>query len=75
MAGALTVARPKKGAKKPPPRPPDERVAIIHLKGTQEFADWLDAFHRETHIPKATIVRLGLAEVAKRYGRPEPPEM
>jgi hypothetical protein len=67
------MTRPKKGGKKPA-RSPDDRVAIIHLKGTPAYADWLDAVHRKTHIPKATIFRLAVAEWAERNGHPVPPE-
>jgi hypothetical protein len=74
MAGAATMGRPKKGAKRPE-RPPDERQAIIHLKGTADYAYWLHRVHQETHIPKATIVRLALAEWAQRHGAPPPPEL
>lgn len=48
---------------------------IYYLKGTPEYAAWLDGFHRKTYIAKTTLVRLGLAELAAKYGYPEPPEM
>lgn len=50
------------------------RASIILLKGTPEYATWLDEFHRTTHIPKATIVRLAMAEWAVTHGYPAPPE-
>lgn len=56
-----------------PPRaggPQDARVTIINLKGSQEQADWLDAVHRKTYIPKSVIVRLALAQWAERNGHP-----
>jgi hypothetical protein len=74
QAGATLMGRPKKGAKKGGP-PPDERVAIVNLKGSPEYSAWLDDLHRKTHIPKATIFRVAVAEWAVRNGHPEPPEI
>jgi hypothetical protein len=75
-AGAVSMGRPKKGAKKPEPVVgPDERVAIIHLKGTPAYAAWLEAVNAKSHIPKAAIIRLAVAEWAARNGHPAPPEM
>lgn len=71
--GADLMGRPKKGTKKPPP--PDERLAIIHLKGSGAYSEWLDAVHRKSHIAKATLFRVALAEWAERNGYPAPPEM
>lgn len=68
------MGRPKQGAGKPE-RTPNERVAIIHLKGTPAYASLLDEVHRKTHIPKASIIRLAIAEWAERNGHPVPPEM
>lgn len=55
---------------------PDSATAtvIAHLKGTQAYADWLDAVHRKTLIPRTAIIRRAVAEWAKRNGHPEPPE-
>jgi hypothetical protein len=74
MLGVDQMARPKKGAKKPD-RPSEDRVAIVHLKGSPEYAAWLDALHQRTHIGKATLVRLALSEWAERNGHPKPPEL
>jgi len=65
--------RPKRGSAKPQ-KPSDERVAVIHLKGTAAYAEWLDALHRKTHIPKAALFRLAMAEWAVRSGHEPPPE-
>jgi hypothetical protein len=70
--GNALMARPKKGAKKS--LPADERSAVIHLKGTAEYVEWLERLHRKTHIPKAILVRLALAEYAERHGHDAPPE-
>lgn len=70
------MGRPKKGAKpKAEDRSPEDRPTVINLKGTNEYIDWIDDLHRRTHIPKATIVRLALAEWAERHGHPAPPEL
>lgn len=53
----------------------DERVVIIHLKGSVAYAEWLEMVHHETHISKATLVRLGLALWAEQNGFAPPPEI
>jgi hypothetical protein len=65
--------RPKRGAPRRE-KSSDERTAIIHLKGTPEYARWLDQLHRTTHIPKAALFRLAMAEWAERNGHAAPPE-
>ena len=75
-AGAGLMAREPKGSKKKAEsQAPDERVAIIHLKGSPAYAAWLEAAHRKTHIAKASIVRVALAEWAERHGIESPPEL
>jgi hypothetical protein len=73
------MARPKAKAKKktaaPPPAAEPERPTIVNLKGSPEYAEWLEAIHRKTYIPKAQIFRLALAEWAERHGHPAPPEI
>jgi hypothetical protein len=54
---------------------PENRVVIVHLKGSQEFADWLEGIHKRTHIAKATLFRLAISDWAKRNGHPEAPEI
>lgn len=74
--GTEVMGRPKRGSERATSqRPPDERVAVIHLKGTQAYAEWLDDVHKTTHIPKATIIRLAVAEWATRNGHKAPPEL
>jgi hypothetical protein len=70
---------PKKSSKsqpqpQPQPQPSEERTAIIHLKGTVAYSEWLDRLNRKTHIPKAALVRLAIAEWAARHGHEPPPE-
>lgn len=72
--GALLMGRPKTGKKAGKRPPQDERVAIIHLKGTPAYAEWLDKINRLSHIPKAAIVRLAVADWAAKQGYPGPPE-
>jgi hypothetical protein len=61
-------------AKKKTP-PPDERVVIVHLKGSPRYAAFMEAVHRKTHIPKASMVRLALEAWFKQNGHGEPPEI
>jgi hypothetical protein len=69
------MGRPKKGQEPKRETVPDARVAIIHLKGTPAYAEWLDDAHRKTLIPKAMIFRDALIDWAKKKGLPSPPEM
>lgn len=78
-AGATLVGRPKS---KPSDQTPDPsaasaegRVVIIHLKGSPDYAEWLETLHDSTHIAKATLVRLALKEYAQKHGHPTPPEI
>jgi hypothetical protein len=68
----------KKQASKPQPTPdsspPAGQLSIINLKGSQALKDWLSARTKQTHIPAASIVRLGLACWAEQNGHPAPPE-
>ena len=74
VAGAGTMGRPKRGTKKKPV-PPDDRVAIIHLKGSPEYRDWLNAMSDDSLIPVTSIVRDALSKWAKQRGYPEPPNL
>jgi hypothetical protein len=80
MPGTATMGRPKKGEAKPGPQKAtaaaaDERAVIVHLKGTPAYAAKLDEISRKTHIAKATIIRLALAEWAENHGHGTFPEM
>ncbi len=69
------MARPKKASPEPARTSRLDRATVINLKGTTEFAAWLESMHRETDIPKATIVRRALELWAKDRGKPAPPEI
>jgi hypothetical protein len=67
----------KKAAEPPKPEPVAEakgQVSIITLKGSDAYRDWLAAESKRTHIPAASIVRLGLALWASQNGGRTPPE-
>lgn len=53
----------------------EERVTIVNLKGSPDYAAWLDRINRKTHIPKTTIFRLALESWAKANGHEAPPEI
>ena len=55
--------------------PAEGRVVIVHLKGSPAYAEWLDQVHKKTHIAKATLFRLAMAEWAQTHGHSLPPEM
>jgi hypothetical protein len=67
------MGRPKRGVEKPVSQNPDDRPTVINLKGTPDYVAWLNEANKQTHIPKATIVRLALALFAKEHGLPDPP--
>ena len=75
LPGVIPMGRRRAGASKPAePTDPDDRVALIHLKGTRSYLDWLESRHRETHIAKTILFRLAMKEYAAKMGWPEPPE-
>lgn len=51
----------------------DDRVAVIVLKDTPNYRDWVDGLSQVTLIPVATIVRDALARWAAERGLPPPP--
>lgn len=74
------MARPKSSTKKSKPAESaaaaeTDRETIINMKGSPEYAQWLEAIHRKTYIPKVQIVRLALAEWAAKNGHDAPPEI
>lgn len=48
------------------------RYTIVNLKGSAAQAEWLEAAHKTTHLPKSTIVRLALTEWAKATPKVSP---
>jgi hypothetical protein len=73
MPGAESMARPKKGKAKPS-KVTGDRKAVIHLKGSTAYVEWLESLYRKTHLPKATMFRLAMEEWAKNHGHEAPPE-
>jgi hypothetical protein len=75
-AGATSVGRPKKGKRADrAPGEGEDRETIIHMKGSAEYNDFLDAVHRKTHIPKVQQFRIAYAEWCERNGHGVPPEI
>lgn len=67
-------------AKKKKPETPkqdgkDERVAILLLKGSPEYRDWLNGMSKDSLIPVASIVRDALSKWAAQRGYPTSPEL
>ena len=67
------MAKKKAVETDPAPAESPGRVSVIHLQGPVEERDWLTVLHRKTHLPKATIVRLALADWAKARDLPPSP--
>ncbi len=45
------------------------RLTIASIRLSKALAEWLEAVHRKTHIPKAVIVRLALALWGEQNGQ------
>lgn len=76
--GVMARPRQKPEREQPPPEPGNaERadVTVINLKGSRSYVKWLQERHKETHIAKATLWRLAMAEYAAKRGWPPPPEI
>jgi hypothetical protein len=71
-SGTATVAR-KTQRGKGPEKAQDERVAVIVLKDTPDYRNWLIGLSEATLISTATIVRDALAKWAAERGLPAPP--
>lgn len=74
-SGSQVKGRPRKGARKGPGSPPDDRLVVIHLKGSLEYVEWLEEAHEKTRLPKTTIMRVALEDWAKRVGLRPPPKI
>lgn len=70
--GAAVMAKKKRAKPKAPPA--EERVAVVVLKGSPEYRDWLNGISQDSLIPVASIVRDALAKWANQRGYSEPPE-
>ena len=73
--GVAVMGRPKANKGDETPRERNDRETVIHLKGSPEYVDWLEAAHKKTRLPKATIIRIAVEEWAARNGHPKPPEL
>jgi hypothetical protein len=74
MADPGVAVMAKKKAGKPSGSPSAERVAVVVLKGTPEYRDWLNEISKESLIPVASIVRDALSKWAKERGYPKSPQ-
>jgi hypothetical protein len=73
--GASDMAKTKKAGRPPLPAKDAARETIINMKGSPEYAEWLDSLHKRTYISKVQIVRLALKEWAAKNGHPAPPDL
>lgn len=74
MAKKRQAVSPTTPPPSPPPGPVRTQASVINLKGTEAYREWLAAESKRTHIPAASIVRLGLALWADQNGAKAPPE-
>jgi hypothetical protein len=74
-SGVGLMGRPKVNKKDDPPKERSDRETVIHLKGSPEYVDWLEAAHKKTRLAKATIIRIAVEEWAERNGISSPPEI
>jgi hypothetical protein len=56
-------------------QPDNDRVSVIHLKGSKAYRKWLADATRETKYPQAVIVRWAVAQWAESQGLNPPPEL
>jgi hypothetical protein len=75
MAGSGPIMMAKKKAPEPKEASKDERVAVIVLKGSHEYREWLNSMSKDTLIPVASIVRDAVAKWATQRGYSSPPEL
>lgn len=71
--GTMLMAKRKAPETKDAPK--DDRVAVVVLKGSHEYRDWLNAISKDTLIPVASIVRDAVAKWAVQRGYPSPPDL
>jgi hypothetical protein len=75
MAGVGTMQMAKKKALVAKEAGKDERVAVIVLKGSHEYREWLNSMSKDSLIPVASIVRDAVAKWATQRGYATPPEL
>lgn len=73
--GVGLMGRPKTGLPKPAREDTGERETVIHMKGSAEYVEWLEAINKKTHIPKVQVFRIAVREWAERNKHPLPPEI
>jgi hypothetical protein len=49
------------------------RRTVAVLKGTAEYARWVERLSREARIPTANLLDIALCEWAEQHGHPAPP--
>ena len=52
---------------------PHARRTVFLLKGSDQYAQWVEHLSEVTRIPRATLVDLALAYWARKHGHPAPP--
>lgn len=62
-------------SKKAPGKRIDTRTVVLHMKGSEAYAAWLDSLHERTRIPRSELFRSAIWEWAERRGFPLPPEI
>jgi hypothetical protein len=75
---ATSVGRPKKGV--PPKRAAKKdrelfREAILYMKGSKQYFDFVAAVQRKTGITKAQMFRMAFADWCESQGHGTPPEI
>jgi hypothetical protein len=53
----------------------DFREAILYMKGSPEYFNFVDAIHRKTGLTKVQVFRVAFAEWCERQGHGTPPEI
>lgn len=76
MLGAIDLMPPKKPKKPTPGRPKTEnpKRSLASLKGSEEYAEWLESLTDHSHLPTAILIEQALREWAENHGftKPQP---
>jgi hypothetical protein len=72
------VGRPKKGQE--PKRASskdrgDFREAILYMKGSPEYFNFVEDIHKKTGLSKVQIFRIAFADWCEKHGHGKPPEI